>query len=175
MKPIKIKDYNFPSVNVAKYDKDLNIVLYYKDSFLLMDELIERFPDGVFDMIFAGPPYFLSNGGITCYSGKMKKVDKGEWDKSKGVNENHKFNLNWLSKCKKLLKKDGTLWVTGTNHIIYSVGFAIQQLEMKILNDISWENQIHHLIYPVDILLTQQKPLFGQLKIKIQNISLIMI
>ncbi|MFZ5946360.1 MAG: DNA-methyltransferase [Stygiobacter sp.] len=139
MNLIKIKDYNFPSKNVVKYDDDLNIVLYNENSLQLMDELIERFPDGVFDMIFADPPYFLSNGGITCYSGKMAKVDKGDWDKSKGVNENHEFNLNWLSKCKKLLKKDGTLWVTGTNHIIYSVGFAIQQLEMKILNDISWE------------------------------------
>lgn len=136
---IKIKELNFPSKNVAKYDSDLNVLLYKEDSLQLMDNLIERFPDGVFDMIFADPPYFLSNGGITCHSGKMTKVDKGNWDKSKGINENHEFNLNWLSKCKQLLKKDGTLWVTGTNHVIYSVGFAIQQLEMKILNDISWE------------------------------------
>ena len=69
----------------------------------------------------------------------MKIVDKGKWDKSNGVNENHKFNLKWLSRCQKLLKKNGTIWVSGTHHIIYSVGFAMQQLEMKILNDISWE------------------------------------
>lgn len=55
-------------------------------------------------MIFANPPYFLSNDGITCHSGKMTKVDKGEWDKSKGVKENHKFNLSWLSRCQKLLR-----------------------------------------------------------------------
>uniref|UniRef100_A0A7C3N8D8 Methyltransferase n=1 Tax=candidate division WOR-3 bacterium TaxID=2052148 RepID=A0A7C3N8D8_UNCW3 len=104
-----------------------------------MDILIEKFPEGVFDMIFADPPYFLSNGGITCYAGKMAKVDKGEWDKSKGINKNHEFNLSWLSRCQKLLKKDGTIWVTGTHHVIYSVGFGMQQLGMKILNDIAWE------------------------------------
>jgi len=90
-------------------------------------------------MIFADPPYFLSNGGITCHSGKMTKVDKGEWDKSKGIKENHRFNLSWLSSCQKLLKPNGTIWVSGTHHIIYSVGFAMQQLGMKILNDIAWE------------------------------------
>jgi site-specific DNA-methyltransferase (adenine-specific) len=104
-----------------------------------MDALIEKYPNGLFDMIFADPPYFLSNGGITCYSGKIAKVDKGNWDKSKGVDENHEFNLAWLSRCQKLLKKDGTIWVSGTHHVIYSVGFAMQQLGMKILNDISWE------------------------------------
>jgi site-specific DNA-methyltransferase (adenine-specific) len=70
-----------------------------------MDTLIERYPDGLFDMIFADPPYFLSNGGITCHSGKMVKVDKGDWDKSNGAYEDHKFNLKWLSRCQKLLKK----------------------------------------------------------------------
>lgn len=139
MYSLKIKEYNFPSENCAKFEDELGIILYNTDSLELMDRLIEKYPEGIFDMIFADPPYFLSNGGITCYSGKMKKVDKGDWDKSKGILENHEFNLNWLSKCKKLLKKDGAIWVTGTHHVIYSVGFAIQQLEMKILNDISWE------------------------------------
>lgn len=69
----------------------------------------------------------------------MAKVDKGKWDKSKGVNENHEFNISWLSRCQKLLKPNGTIWVSGTNHVIYSVGFAMQQLGMKILNDITWE------------------------------------
>ncbi|MEO0234707.1 MAG: site-specific DNA-methyltransferase [candidate division WOR-3 bacterium] len=109
------------------------------DSLDLMDILLEKYPEGIFDMIFADPPYFLSNGGITCYAGKMKKVDKGKWDRSKGVNENHKFNLLWLSKCQKLLKPNGTIWVSGTHHIIHSVGFAMQLIGMKILNEITWE------------------------------------
>jgi len=80
------------------------------------------------DMIFADPPYFLSNGGITCHAGKMVSVNKGKWDKSKGVEENHKFILEWLRACQKVLKPNGTIWVSGTTHIIYSIGFAMQEL-----------------------------------------------
>jgi site-specific DNA-methyltransferase (adenine-specific) len=135
----KISDYNFPQEYCVFKNKKAGILLYQTDCIKLMDTLIKKYPDGLFDMIFADPPYFLSNGGITCHAGKTKIVDKGKWDKSNGVNENHKFNLKWLSRCQKLLKKNGTIWVSGTHHIIYSVGFAMQQLEMKILNDISWE------------------------------------
>jgi site-specific DNA-methyltransferase (adenine-specific) len=104
-----------------------------------MDMLIKKYPEGKFNMIFADPPYFLSNGGITCHAGKMVEVDKGQWDKSSGPEMNHNFNTAWLSRCQKLLKPDGSLWVSGTHHIIYSVGYAMQQLGMKILNDITWE------------------------------------
>ena len=135
----KISDYNFPQEHCMFRDEEAGVLLYQVDCIKFMDILIEKYPDGVFDMIFADPPYFLSNGGITCYAGKMVKVDKGKWDKSNGVNENHEFNLSWLSRCQKLLKKNGTIWVSGTHHVIYSVGFAMQQLEMKILNDITWE------------------------------------
>ena len=129
----------FPTENCVFNDDEVGIYLYQIDCVQFMDALIEKYPNGLFDMIFADPPYFLSNGGITCYSGKISKVDKGNWDKSKGVDENHEFNLAWLSRCQKLLKKDGTIWVSGTHHVIYSIGFAMQQLGMKILNDISWE------------------------------------
>ncbi|MCR4416777.1 MAG: site-specific DNA-methyltransferase [Ignavibacteria bacterium] len=135
---------NFISINLKDSklvfrDDELGVIIFNDDSFHLMDELIAEYKDGLFDMIFADPPYFLSNGGITCYAGKMVKVDKGNWDKSKGLEENHKFNFEWLSRCQKLLKPNGTIWVTGTYHNIYSIGFAMQQLGMKILNDISWE------------------------------------
>jgi site-specific DNA-methyltransferase (adenine-specific) len=90
-------------------------------------------------MIFADPPYFLSNGGITCHAGKMVAVHKGDWDKSQGAEENHNFNRAWLERCQKMLKPNGTIWVTGTHHVIFSVGYAMQQLGFKILNDIAWE------------------------------------
>lgn len=131
--------YNFPQQHCVFKDEEIGVLLYQTDCLTLMDLLISKFSDGIFDMIFADPPYFLSNGGITCHAGKMTKVDKGEWDKSKGVNENHEFNLSWLSRCQRLLKPNGTIWVSGTHHVIYSVGFAMQQLGMKILNDIAWE------------------------------------
>ncbi|MCM8821861.1 MAG: site-specific DNA-methyltransferase [Candidatus Omnitrophica bacterium] len=120
-------------------DDKFGVWIYQYDCTAFMDRLIQKNPHGLFDVIFADPPYFLSNGGITCRAGKMVTVDKGRWDKSRGVEENHTFNLEWLSRCQKLLKPDGTIWVSGTHHVIYSVGFAMQQLGMKILNDITWE------------------------------------
>ncbi len=101
-------------------------------------EILNQARENSVDMIFADPPYFLSNGGITCHAGKMVSVNKGKWDKSKGVQENHEFNLRWLKACQRVLKPNGTIWVSGTTHIIYSVGFAMQELGYKILNDIIW-------------------------------------
>jgi site-specific DNA-methyltransferase (adenine-specific) len=120
-------------------DNKLGVWLYHANCIEFMDTLIDKYPEGIFDMIFADPPYFLSNGGITCHAGRMVKVDKGKWDKSKGLEMNHEFNMTWLSRCRKLLRPNGTLWVSGTHHAIYSVGYAMQQLDMKILNDITWE------------------------------------
>ncbi len=104
----------------------------------VMDKMFEE-SDQRFDFIFADPPYFLSNGGITCQNGKMVKVDKGEWDKSKGTEINHEFNTEWLKRCQNLLTPNGTLAVSGTHHVIFSVGYAMQQLKMKMLNTITWE------------------------------------
>lgn len=120
-------------------DDEIGIWLYHANCIEFMDALIAKYPEGKFDMIFADPPYFLSNGGITCHAGKMVKVDKGQWDKSNGPEMNHEFNVAWLSRCQKLLKPNGTIWVSGTHHVIHSVGYAMQQLGMKILNDIIWE------------------------------------
>lgn len=101
-------------------------------------EILNQARENSVDMIFADPPYFLSNGGITCHAGKMVSVNKGKWDKSKGVKENHEFTINWLKACQRVLKPNGTIWVSGTTHIIYSIGFAMQELGYKILNDIIW-------------------------------------
>ncbi len=90
------------------------------------------------DLIFADPPYFLSNDGITCHAGRMVSVNKGAWDRSRGPDANHDFNRAWLAACQRVLKQNGTIWVSGTAHIIHSVGFAMQQLGMKLLNDITW-------------------------------------
>ena len=105
----------------------------------VLDAVATTHPEGYFDMIFADPPYFLSNGGITCQSGRMVKVDKGDWDKSGGAKSNHEFNLAWLDRCQKVLRQNGTIWVSGTSHVIFSVGYAMQELGFKILNNITWE------------------------------------
>ena len=120
-------------------DERAGIFLHRGDCLAALDRIIEQHPEGVFDAIFADPPYFLSNGGMTCKSGRMARVDKGAWDKSRGAEGNHEFNREWLSRCQRALKPDGTIWVSGTQHVIYSVGFALQQLGFKLLNNIAWE------------------------------------
>lgn len=115
-----------------------NFEIVIGDCRKVMDKFIDD-PEKRFELIFADPPYFLSNGGITCQNGKMVTVNKGDWDKSKGANFNHEFNVEWLKRCQRLLKNNGTIMVSGTHHVINSVGFAMQQLGMKILNSITWE------------------------------------
>jgi site-specific DNA-methyltransferase (adenine-specific) len=113
---------------------DRRFRLYHADCL----DLMPRMPEASFDLIFADPPYFLSNGGITCHAGKMVSVHKGKWDESKGPEADHEFTLAWLRQCRRLLKPNGSIWVSGTAHIIHSVGYAMQRLGFKLLNDITW-------------------------------------
>ena len=101
-------------------------------------DVLPTLPECSVDMIFADPPYNLSNGGITCHAGRMVSVNKGEWDKSNGIDQDHEFAIDWLTACRRVLKDDGTIWVSGTMHKIYSIGFTLQQLGYRLLNDISW-------------------------------------
>ena len=117
---------------------------YYKsppnDFFLIhgdCNDMLPRLSFG-FDMIFADPPYFLSNGGISYQSGKVVCVDKGDWDKGKSPEEMHEFNYNWLKFCREKLKDNGTIWISGTYHNIFSVANCLTELGFKILNVVTW-------------------------------------
>ena len=101
-------------------------------------DVLQKLPENSVDMIFADPPYFLSNGGISCRAGKVVSVNKADWDKSKGFTKDFEFTLQWIKACRRVLKEDGTIWISGTLHNIYQVGFALQYLDYKILNEISW-------------------------------------
>lgn len=114
--------------------KDKNFTLLHEDVF----EVLAKF-EFEFDMIFADPPYFLSNGGLTIQNGKITSVNKGKWDKSYGFDEVNKFNYDWLSLARKKLKPNGTIWISGTAHNIFSIGQMLQKLNYKILNIITWE------------------------------------
>ena len=120
------------------------ITPYYKslnhDFNLICGDTFEMLPqfDFKFDMIFADPPYFLSSGGISVQSGKVVCVDKGDWDKSMSQEEINEFNMKWLSLCREKLKDNGTIWISGTYHNIFSVANSLTQLGYKILNVITW-------------------------------------
>ena len=117
---------------------------YYKSSnrdFTLLHgdcfQLLKKF-DFKFNCIFADPPYFLSNGGISVQSGKVVCVDKGDWDKGKSLQEMMDFNMEWLSLCRDKLKDNGTIWISGTYHNIFSVANCLTELGYKILNVVTW-------------------------------------
>lgn len=117
---------------------------YYEDEgFKLVQgdslKVLKKLEPKSIDMIFADPPYFLSSDGISCSGGKMVSVNKGEWDKSIGIEEKHKFNRKWIKLCYEVLKDDGTIWISGTMHNIYSIGMALEQEGFKIINNITWK------------------------------------
>ena len=91
-----------------------NEMLILGDTFSILKKIT---PESV-DMIFADPPYFLSNGGITCHAGQMVPVDKADWDKVSSIEEKHKFNRRWIRLCKQVLAPNGTIWISGTLHNI---------------------------------------------------------
>lgn len=102
-------------------------------------DILARLPDESVDCIWTDPPYFLSNDGPTCVGGRRRKVNKGEWDRSQGVTDDHTFNKAWLAECQRVLTPAGTIWVSGTTHVYLSVGMAMLELGFRILNDIVWE------------------------------------
>ena len=100
-------------------------------------ELLKQF-DFKFDMIFADPPYFLSNDGISIQSGKPVSVNKGEWDRSHGHAFVDDFNRQWVSEARNKLKENGTIWISGTFHNIYSIAQTLNELDFKVLNAVTW-------------------------------------
>lgn len=110
-----------------------DFTLLHGDTFQLLPSFSFKF-----DMIFADPPYFLSNGGISCQAGKVVSVDKGEWDKGGTPEYMEAFNREWIALCRDKLKNNGTIWVSGTYHNIFSVANALTELGFKILNVVTW-------------------------------------
>ncbi|MCC6549010.1 MAG: site-specific DNA-methyltransferase [Ignavibacteriaceae bacterium] len=121
------------------------IVPYYKSDdknfYLLEGDCLELLPqfEHHFDMVFADPPYFLSNDGLSVQSGKIVSVNKGDWDKSYGHDYMNQFNKKWLSIVREKMKEDATIWISGTMHNIFSIGQILTELNFKILNIITWE------------------------------------
>lgn len=112
-----------------------NFTLYKADCL----KILKAIPPQSVNMIFADPPYFLSNGGISCHSGKQVSVDKAEWDKYIPIKDRIEFNRKWIRLCRNVLDDNGSIWISGTFHNIYAVGVALELEGFSIINNIAWQ------------------------------------
>ena len=120
---------------LVPYYRKENFELFQGDSLELLRNL-----SSAFDMIFADPPYFLSTGnGMININGRFIKFDKGQWDRVRSGSEIDAFNMKWLSSCCNLLKDNGTIWICGTYHNIFSIEKCLEVLDFKIINFVVWQ------------------------------------
>ena len=130
---------NLFSEEVNFFYKTDTVQLLLGDTF----ELLKKMKSESIDVIFADPPYFLSNNGITCRNGKMVSVNKAVWDKiddtENRLENKHEFNRSWIKLCRRVLKPNGTIWISGTFHSIFSVGMALEEEGFRIINNITWQ------------------------------------
>ncbi|MBO7068775.1 MAG: hypothetical protein J6W52_08880 [Bacteroidaceae bacterium] len=162
------KEKLYDKAKVAYYcSPPRDFILFNADTF----EMLPLFKFK-FDMIFADPPYFLSSGGISVQSGKIVCVDKGDWDKSMSSEEINEFNLKWLSLCREKLKDNGTIWISGTYHNIFSVANCLTQLGYKILNKCTKAKDLKIFMYAVAPTYRKESETFGRLAIDVKNDSI---
>jgi site-specific DNA-methyltransferase (adenine-specific) len=114
-------------MTIKPYYEDKTINLYHTDSF----KWLERREDKSVDLVFLDPPYFLT-------SNKDSMSFKGDWDLSKGVKQDFTFQNEIIKQCRRVLKDDGVIWITGTHHNIFDCGFSLKLNDFKIINLISW-------------------------------------
>ena len=102
-------------------------------------KLLKAIPSRTFDLVFADPPYNLQIGE------KLKRPDNSKvngvndkWDQFKSFKDYDNFCKNWLTECKRILKDNGSIWVIGSYHNIFRLGYHLQNLNFWILNDVIW-------------------------------------
>src|SRR3990167_4344084 len=134
MKKKKTGKITKPPVMFAQYYKAPGFYLYHGNCL----EVLAKTRENSIDMIFADPPYNLSNGGFTVHAGKRVSVHKGDWDKSNELKKDFEFHLKWIEAARRVLKPSGTIWISGTYHSIYQCGFALQVAGFHVLNDVAW-------------------------------------
>ncbi len=102
-------------------------------------EALKEMPENSVDLIFADPPYNLQLQG-DLYRPNQTRVDgvDDKWDQFSSFEEYDQFTHDWLKGCKRVLRKDGTIWVIGSYHNIFRVGKIMQDLGFWTLNDVVW-------------------------------------
>jgi len=114
--------------------------IYNQDCLVFMKNL----PDNCIDLIFADPPYNLSKSNFKIKFSKMPSrgtdlsTNKGEWDNFASQEEYEKFSKKWIKECYRILKNTGSIWIAGTYHNIYLMGYFLNKSGFTILNEILW-------------------------------------
>lgn len=121
-------------MNEKIYFTKKDFTLIQGDAFRALEKIGKK----SIDFVFSDPPYFLSSGGISCNGGKQVKVDKGDWDKVRSINEKIIFHRKWIRLCKDVLKDDGSIMISSTFHSVYAIGVALEQEGFSIINNIIW-------------------------------------
>lgn len=136
-----LEDYSLPET-ISQVDQKRSSVYFKHENFCLYQgdclDVMKKLPDNYVDVVFADPPYMLSNDGFSCHAGRMVTVNKGKWDKSSGFDGDTAFHESWIAECRRILKPQGTIWISGTYHSIYQCGYILQKQGYHILNDIAW-------------------------------------
>jgi len=111
------------------------------DQILLGDavRMMRMLPAASVHCVFADPPYNLQ------LRGELRRPDDSlvdgvddDWDRFTDFAAYDAFTREWLAECRRLLRKDGTLWVIGTYHNIFRIGAILQEMDFWLLNDIVW-------------------------------------
>jgi modification methylase len=114
---------------------------YFKNKIINGDSLeeLKKIPDETFDVVFADPPYNLQlKNHLTRPDRSKVSAVNDKWDQFESFQKYDEFSISWLKECKRILKKNGTIWVIGSYHNIFRLGKAIQDLGFWILNDVIW-------------------------------------
>lgn len=111
-----------------------SVSLHHGDFF----KVVNQIPDESVDLVFADPPYFLSNGGFTVKSGKQASVNKGAWDSSQSREHAASFHQRWIGEVRRVMTKDASIVISGTHHSIFQCGIELESSGYKLLNDIIW-------------------------------------
>lgn len=147
------------------YFQDDSCVLYKGDCTQIMNEI----SDESIDVIFADPPYFLSSGRTMDIAGRTVNFEKGEWDRCRSLPEIDKFNSLWISIARKKLKENGTIWVSGTFHNMFSIIRILKDYNFKIINVVTWQKENpkeiidgQHLTFSAEFIVWARKSQFGK-------------
>lgn len=150
---------------LTPYHQSNYFTLFNADSLTLIDQL----EDNSIDVVFADPPYFLSSGRKMDIAGRNVHFEKGAWDRSRSIEEVDQFNNKWIKAVRSKMKENGTIWISGTFHNIFSVERILVENGFKIINLVSWQKSNprdivdgQHLTFSTEILVWARKSLHGK-------------